>query len=162
MADTPTSAERETGALSPSVEHAVLVVQQPRRLEAMLVEIGDISEEAPTHVSEEGTSSGGAKGSQKSTVASHISPREHAIANLPPPPTMQKELQKHIQGEVKKLRREANRIVRLSRPGAAFRLNLIYTRIRSLRKLLSELWEASYETFRRLFIRIFIDKQPVL
>ncbi len=75
---------------------------------------------------------------------------------------MQKQLEKHITTEVKKLRKEAMHIARLSRPGAAHRLNVLYARIRNLNSLLSELLQASYDIIQRFFIRVFIDKQQIL
>jgi hypothetical protein len=75
---------------------------------------------------------------------------------------VQNKLAQHIQNEVRMLRREAGKVTRLSHPGAAYKLTLIYARIRRLNALLTELWDASYEVLKRLFIRVFIDRQPIL
>ena len=88
--------------------------------------------------------------------------REQAIAHLPPQKVMQEKLSKKIVEEVRVLRRQIHQIPASGKPGAAFKLNKLYARIRRLNGLLHELAEAAYEVLRRLFIRVFIDEQPVL
>ena len=90
------------------------------------------------------------------------SPRDLAIANLPQPIIMQKQLERHIRTEIKKLNKEAKRIARMSKPGAAYYLNELYSRIRRLNSLLHELFEASLDIMKRLYVRVFIDKQPII
>ncbi|MDD5751062.1 MAG: hypothetical protein PHS73_00905 [Candidatus Peribacteraceae bacterium] len=90
------------------------------------------------------------------------SPREQALASLPVQKVMQEKLSGKIVEEVRALRRQIRHIPATGKPGAAFRLNKLYTRIRRLNGLLHELAEASYEVLRRLFIRVFVDEQPVL
>lgn len=161
MATAPISPEREHSThVSP--EHTMLIVQQPRKLEAILAEIEHLSETAPTKIAEDGGATTGNPRTATGKSPPSLSPREHALANLPPAALMQRHLQKHIHEEMKKLRREAGHVVHPSKPGAAFQLNCIYARIRRLSALLAEIWEASYEVLRRMFIRIFIDKQTTL
>lgn len=74
---------------------------------------------------------------------------------------MQKQLAEHIRVEVKKLRKQALQISRMSRPGAAYKLNELYARIRHLNAILAELFEASMDVLKRLFVRVFIDKQTI-
>ncbi|MDD5623780.1 MAG: hypothetical protein PHI23_03665, partial [Candidatus Peribacteraceae bacterium] len=91
-----------------------------------------------------------------------ISPREQAILNLPSPEAMQTKLRQKIHMEVKQLHKQIHSISRVSKPGNAFKLNLLYARIRRLNGLLAELVEASFEVLKRLFVRVFIDEQPIL
>ena len=75
---------------------------------------------------------------------------------------MQKQLEQHIRSEVKKLRKQARTIARIGKPGAAYHLNNLYARIHHLNALLAAILEASYDVLKRLFIRVFIDRQPIL
>lgn len=147
------------------------VVSQPVKIEShlnsqlgsFLEDINRISESSaggPGEQWSDGSGSQGTTGSQAQTVA--VSARDQAIANLPIPVVMQKDLEKHIRDEVKKLRKQAQGIARMNKPGAAYHLNILYTRIRHLNALLSEIVEASYDVLKRLFIRVFIDRQPIL
>lgn len=90
-----------------------------------------------------------------------MSARDLAIANLPPAKAMQKELEKHIKEEVKKLRKQAKTVTRIGQPGGAHRLTLLYRQIRHLNSLLSALWDTSVDVLKRLFVRVFIDKQSI-
>ena len=128
----------------------------------ILEEVNRISESAAAGPGEKWSGGGTAAAAATGGSSATVSARQQAIAHLPAPQVMQKELEKHITTEVKKLRKEAMKIARLSRPGAAHRLNLLYARIRSLNSLLSELLQASYEVIQRFFIRVFIDKQQIL
>ena len=75
---------------------------------------------------------------------------------------MQRELGRYIRKEIKTLRKEVRRqAFRASKPGAAHQLNQLYSKIRRLNTLLSELMEASVDVLKRVFIRVFIDKQSI-
>ena len=88
--------------------------------------------------------------------------RDQAIANLPPAPKMQADLQTHITKEMKTVRKTIKKSSKnIGKPGAACKLNELYARIRRLENILRELLEASIEVIERLYIRIFIDKQAV-
>jgi len=100
---------------------------------------------------------------QTGTVQGEQSARAQAIANIPDAPEMRKELSNYIQKEIKTLRKEVRRATfRMYKPGSAHSLNELYSKMRRLNSLLSELMEASVDVLKRLFIRIFIDKQKVL
>ena len=132
------------------------------QLGGILEEVNRISEQASENAKEDWSSTKATATQQGSAGQASSSQRQQAIASIPEPPIMQKQLEKHIRAEVKKLRRQAKTISRISHPGAAHRLNQLYAHIRRLNALLSELVEASYEALKRLFIRVFIDKQPIL
>jgi hypothetical protein len=69
----------------------------------------------------------------------------------------------HVEKEVQSLEKQARRLAKWSwKKGTAHQLNELYSRIRRLNSLLSSLVEASYEMMKRLYIRIFIDHQPIL
>jgi hypothetical protein len=144
------------------------VVSQPTKLDLggqlgpLLAEIGRISESSPSGPSNDGPSGGG--GSMQTSgsgSAPVVSARDLAIANLPAPKVMQKQLEDHIRTEIKKLRKQAKTIARINQPGGAYRLNMLYMRIHHLNALLHELLHSSVEVVKRLFIRVFVDKQTV-
>ncbi len=158
----PTEGSLEKGrALEPSAR-PMLPVTQPEKLRSMLEVVGTMGRvtEAVTEVSS--AYAGGASGAQTGGTQATLSDRARAIANLPAAPIMQRELEKHIKQEIKVLRKQVRRISsRPGRPGAAHKLNQLYAQIRRLNGLLSDLLDASYEILKRLFIRIFVDKQTV-
>lgn len=159
----PSSPEKiQTQALSREQQN--LIVAQPEKLGSLLEAIENLTgpREVPTEKQGEHGGGGSIAGTLTATTAHTIlSPRDLAIANLPLQEKMQRALHKHIEAEVRKLRREASRLT-ASRPGTAFRLNQIYANIRRLNKLLLELFHTSYETLKHFFIRVFIDRQPIL
>lgn len=154
----------ERGPVSaPSIESKALIVSQPKRLEGLLMEINTLGGEAIRETSAGGPSStwtGGAGDGAQGTTG--VSPRDQAIARIPADRVMRSALERHIEVEIRTLRSQAQRLTRLARPGAAFRLNALYARIRRLSGLLREFLNASADTIRRVFIRVFIDKQPIL
>lgn len=153
-------------------ETAPSVVSQPVKIESQLSgqlgsfleDINKMSESSPSGPGEQWSDgSGKAVTTAAQTGGSTgMSARDQAIANIPAPAMMQKELEKHIREEVKKLRKQAKQIARIGKPGAAFHLNQLYTRIRHLNALLAEILEASYDVLKRLFVKVFIDKQSIL
>lgn len=164
----PSTPEKNIGA--PKLpESAPSRVVQPVKLDlsvqlgSILEQVNLISENAADNPAEQWSGSPGTTTSARTTSATTaVSARQQAIANIPAPAVMQKELEKHIRSEVKHLRKQAQNIARISHPGAAYRLNEIYAKIRKLNALLSELLEASYEVVKRFFIRVFVDRQPIL
>ncbi|MBU0767043.1 hypothetical protein KKF55_04685 [Patescibacteria group bacterium] len=97
------------------------------------------------------------------TAQAGQSARDQAIAAIPAERLIRKQIAKHIEKEVKTLRKEVRRAThRASRPGTAHHLNDLYARIRRLNSLLATMLGASYDVAKRLFIRVFIDKQPIL
>ena len=90
------------------------------------------------------------------------SARAKAIANLPEPDMMKKEIGKYIQKEIKSLRKQVRRrAFRASKPGSAHQMNEMYAKIRRLNNLFAELMESSVDVLKRIFIRIFVDKQSI-
>jgi len=144
-------------ASSPEAQRKLAVFQPGRivELNALLVTLGSVQ-----RISD---GSGSWTGGQQNgtTDEKTLSPRAHAIAALPVQAAMQKQLQEHIEQEIKELSKSAKRIAKLNRPGGAYKLNELYKRIRLLNGLIASIVEASYDVVKRLFIRVFIDKQPV-
>ncbi len=126
------------------------------------LEMGNIGESTgeDTSARDLGGAGGGFVATGSSTTT--VSARDLAIANLPVAPVMQKQLEAHIEEEVKKLRRQAKQVSRISTPGAAYHLTKIYARIRQFHTLLAALLDAGVEVVKRFFIRVFIDRQPIL
>lgn len=144
-------------------ETVSLVVTQPDKLGSILDSINRITEKTASGPANDGPMGGGTQGSQTGGAKQQgPSPRDQAIAAIPAPMIVQTKLAQHIQKEVRQLRREAGRITRLGQPGSAYQLTILYARIRRLNALLNELFEASFDVLKRLFIRVFIDKQPIL
>jgi hypothetical protein len=158
----------EAGPLVPAQpEAAPARVNQPltmsNQLQEFLSGLDVISETSPGGPGEHwtgGAPSGGMT-AQAGGQASGTSPRDQAIANLPAPAVMQKEIAKHIKVEIKKLRREAKRIARVGQPGGAYHLVQLYGKIHRLNALLKEIFDSSLEVIKRIYVRIFIDRQPI-
>lgn len=153
-------------AAAPDIPSAAVntVIHQPNRVDlaAFLDGIGQFTENVNDKPSGDWSGSGGSVASATTGQAqTSMSPRDQAIANLPIPVVMQKELEQHIREEVKKLRKQAQSIAAMSRPGGAYKLNQLYARIRHLNAILASLFEASVEVVKRLFIRVFVDKQSI-
>lgn len=163
MAVPAPSSPEQTNIAAPSQEQHALIVAQPEKLGNLLDAIENLAGPRETSSEKTGENGGGAVSSPATgaTVHATLSPRDHALANLPPQEKLQIALRTHIHAEVQRLRREASRLT-TSRPGTAHRINQIYANIRRLNKLLGELFHASYETLKHFFIRVFIDRQPIL
>lgn len=166
MSLTPPSNERETPTPHAADKKTGLVVLQPNKLEGILQEINSLSIDAK--VSERSSEdrstdmgTAGAAGAQ--TGNKRLSAREAAIAAMPAEArVLRQELEKHISLEVKSLQKEIRLAAkRVTKPGAAYRMNLLYARLRRLEGLLRQILEASYDTLKRLFVRIFIDQQKI-
>jgi hypothetical protein len=160
---TNNSLEQATAITTTPESASAGLVVQPSKVEyvAFLDGISKMTENANDNPS--GDWSGAAGGAVATTGGSQggISPREHAIAHLPIPVVMQKDLETHIRAEVKKLRKQALSIATMSHPGGAYKLNQLYARIRHMNAILASLFEASVEVIKRLYIRVFIDKQTI-
>ncbi|MEK7591485.1 MAG: hypothetical protein AAB489_04755 [Patescibacteria group bacterium] len=161
-----TPSEKSLSRPAARSEKAKLIVAQPKQIKELgllLKSIEGLAQRVGESTGEDMSADLGATGAPATaTGAKRASPRDQSIASLPEPAIMKEQLEKHIEKEVKKLTREAKKIARLARPGAAFSLNELYARIRRLNALLHELIEASVEIIRRLFIRVFVDKQPII
>jgi hypothetical protein len=150
----PSQPERSAATLQPGKVDA---------MKALLLEVNDIVGEAnPSKPGEQWSggcqvaTTGGAQAAQT------VSWRDQAIAAIPAPQIMQKQLEGHIEEEINVLRKQASQITDLRKPGAAHRFNELQSKIHRLNALLSGLLEASYEVLKRIFIRVFIDKQTIL
>lgn len=140
-------------------EQQVIAVAQPQKLEGLLDTIELLNTVSERIGESKSGDLGGGSGSQKS-AKSQQSERELAIASLPDTPIMQQQLEKYIRTEVKTLRKELRKASKFTtKPGSAHQLNTIYARIRRLNGILQQLLSASVEIVKRLYIRIFIDKQ---
>lgn len=148
-----------------SGENKNLVVTQPEKFEGLLETISlmdKVSERIGEDTSGDLGGGGGTSGSAQGDDDDGLSLRARAIANMPDTPEMRRELGNYIQTEIKVLRKEVRkRAFRASKPGSAHQLNELYSKIRRLNSLLSELMEASVDVLKRLFIKVFIDKQSI-
>lgn len=166
-------ASPEKGAdMQRSPEAAHESVSQPTKVVALQTQVEGLGEfvDQINKISEKSSSSAGEQwsggtGTQAAVAtagqAKAMSARDMAIANLPSPQAMQKELEKHIKEEVKNLRKQAKNVTRIGQPGGAHRLTLLYRQIRHLNSLLSAIWDTSMDVVKRLFIRVFVDKQSI-
>ncbi|MDP7069365.1 MAG: hypothetical protein QF815_02455 [Candidatus Peribacteraceae bacterium] len=146
-----------------STETKNLVVTQPDKFQGLLETITlmdkvseSMGEDKSGDLGGGGTGGGSAQGDQSQSA------RAQAIANIPDTPEMREELAKYIQKEIKVLRKQVRKkTFKMSKPGAAHSRNELYSQIRRLNSLLAELIEASVEVLKRLFIRVFVDKQSI-
>lgn len=155
----------EKGLLAPSgAPERSQSVLQPGKAEglAMLVaEINNLPGETTTEDAASDWPSSGGAGMTAQGAQQGSSARDQALANLPVPAQMQKQLEAHIRSEVKELRKQTKLIIRSRKPGSAYALVQIYAKIRHLNALLADLLEASYDVLKRLFVKVFIDRQPI-
>ncbi|MEK7563746.1 MAG: hypothetical protein AAB544_05145 [Patescibacteria group bacterium] len=163
-----TSSAPESGkALSRGAESApALIVTQPPKVEMLLdalAAIDKISERVGEDRSADMGGGGGAMAKKGDDTSAAATARNQKIANLPAQEVMRLELQKQIEKEVAELHTEVKKAKkRLTRPGAAYKLNTLYGRIRKLNSLIAELFDAAYDVVKRLFIKVVIDRQKVL
>ena len=148
----------ETTAEAPAP--APVLVTQPEKITGLLELIDGFVSENVTEDKSQDMGGGSSTGDDDSST--QPSPREIALQNLPPAPQMQKKVAEHIETRIVRLRKEVKRIERLSKKGSAYRLSALYARLRFLNTLLTSIWKASETTIRRLFIRVFIDKQKIM
>lgn len=166
MANSPSLPEAAPAAIK-SIETSKLIVRQPTKL-AELTSLLETFENLSARVSEKsgedrsGDMGGGGGGSGQGSAKP--SARDAAIAAMPAATQQQKRLEKHIRDEIRKLDRQAKLAAMgsISKPGSAHALNDLYAKIRRLNGLLSEILEASVEVLKRLYIRVFIDRQQIL
>lgn len=141
-----------------------LVVSQPQKLEGLLETITLLDKVSETITGKPASwKSGSGTAAGQGDDDSAPSPRDIAIANLPETAVMREQLTQHIEAEVKHLQKQVGAIARrVSKPGTAYKLNLLYARIRRLNGLLAHIAEAAYDMLKRLFIRVVIDRQSVV
>lgn len=164
------NASPEKAPLSPKPSGPERVVQPaPVKIEGLAqfleavnsLEVGKVGETMTEDTSARDAGGGGG-GFAAAAAARGMSARDFAIANLPTPHNMQRQLEQHIREEVKKLRKQAHHVAKVHGPGAAYHLNKLYARIRQLNNLLGVIFDAGMEVLKRFFIRVFIDRQPIL
>lgn len=160
------SSEKAHMSSSPekATENRLIVTQPPKMKELgqVLDAIDNLAQRVSERSSEDVSGDLGSSGGSSGTGQKRASPRDAAIALMPTAPAvLQAELAKHIEQEIKQLERKVSRAGAMSKAGGAYELNELYARIRKLRSLLREIVEASVDLLKRLFIRVFIDKQPI-
>ncbi len=164
MGKAPANPEKGKQLTESKESQSALIVEQPQKLEGLIETInllGNISERMGEDKS--GDMGGGGGKGKGAKAAKGASPRDQAIKSIPTEKVIKKQLAKHIEKEVKSLRKEVRKAARkAAKSGNAHAINELYARIRRLNSLLASLMEASYEVVKRLFIRVFIDKQPIL
>lgn len=159
------SKNKETGSDTPeSTEAKHLVVTQPDKFQGLLETISlmdKVSERLGEDHSGDMGGGGSAQGSNQGDDGT-TSARAAAIATIPDAPEMRKSLGAYIQKEIKILRKEARKeTFRSSKPGSAHHINDLYSKIRRLNTLFVELMETSVDALKRLFIKVFVDKQSL-
>lgn len=147
-----------------SAEAKHLVVTQPDKFQGLLETISlmdKVSERLGEDNSGDIGGAGGTSGGQGKDDGT-TSTRAAAIENIPDTPEMRKHLGTYIQKEIKVLRKLARKkSFHASKPGSAHQINDLYSKIRRLNTLFTELMETSVDALRRLFIKVFIDKQSL-
>ena len=151
-----------------SVETKRLIVGQPAKmveLNKLLDTFDNLSARVGERTSEDssgdlGGAGAGATAGQQG--AQGKSARDLAIQKIPMPEIMQQKLALHIRQETRRLERLARQAARRTGPGSAHQLNAVYAKIRRLHALVYEILDASLEVLKRLFVRVFIDQQPIL
>lgn len=149
---------------APIVSTARLTVMQPEKLGDLLNTISlidKISERSSGGPANDFTTSSGASGGTKQDDTQSV--REKAIAELPSMHIMQKNLETRMNGDIKKIYKQLQTSgLKAHKPGSAYRYSVLYGKIRRLRSVMAATFSASADVIRRLYIRIFIDKQEVL
>lgn len=161
----PQLTETPSSQNAPVAATPAMIVSQPAKLEGLLETISLI-ESVTERIGENASGASGQSGAgagQQGDDDQTASPRDIAIANLPSGQVMQKKLETHIRSEIKALRKELRTAAfGVHRKGNAYKINLLYAKLRRLHSLIHELYEASIDVIKRLYIRIIIDRQPVL
>jgi hypothetical protein len=148
-----------------SVENqARLIVHQPEPMSNLLEVLGSL-ERVKERISDDksgdlGGSSGGGGSSQ--AAKDDVSIRDKAIASLPSDIVMRDKMKKHLRREVKELERSISRASKSTKQGGAYTLNELYARIRKIQGLIFELIDATTDLVKRLYIKMFIDRQKVV
>ncbi len=149
-----------------SIESSKLTVRQPAKLAeltSLLETFDNLSQRVSETTGEDRSGDmGGAGGGATAGGQTGQSARDLAIARMPAEAGMRTQLESHIRKEMHQLENQAKAFVGSTTPGSAHKLNELYARIRRLNALLNQIVEASLDLLRRLYIRVFIDSQPIL
>lgn len=167
MADLKLSETARPSSGPEKAPESKLIVTQPpkmKELGQLLETLDGLAQRVSERNSEDASGDLGGSGSVGGqTGQRRASSRDVAIALMPTAPVvLQQKLAEHIEQEVRKLERELRALKRVTKAGGAFEMNELYRRIRKLRSLLRELMEASVDLLKRLYIRVFVDKQSIL
>jgi hypothetical protein len=152
--------------VSSGAESKALRVVQPRQLEELgqiLETIDALNMRVSEKQGEDRSGDMGGAGMARSSGAgtTGTSARDELIAAMPSMPIVRKKLEKHIQQEIRELKKKAE-AGSLKRAGGAHALNELYSRIRRLQSLLRDLWDATSDVLKRLYVRVFVDKQTII
>ncbi len=165
MADLNSSEKAQTRSPEKVSESRLTVTQPPKMKELgqLLETLEGLTQRVSERTGEDSSSDMGSGGSSGSSGGQRrASPRDAAIALMPAAPAvLQQKLAEHIEGEIKRLEESIRKTRSVTREGGAFELNELYSRMRKLRGLMREILQASVDLLKRLFIRVFIDKQPL-
>lgn len=156
-----TTTAPESVASAPS---KALIVSQPEKLEGLLETINLMNMVSERMGEDASHDLGGSSGTTGSVTGDDqpISARDQAIAAMPTIPVMQKELAEHILQTIKDLRYDIKKqTAKGGKAGSAYKLNESFKRMRRLQRFLGDLLHASADVLRRIYIRVFIDKQPL-
>ncbi|MEQ1849748.1 MAG: hypothetical protein ABL890_04120 [Candidatus Peribacteraceae bacterium] len=140
------------------------VVYQPPKLKE-IVEIIDLMGHVATRVREDNAgdwTGATATASGSGTQQDGSSARSQAIARAPSIPVMQKELIRHLEKEMRMIRKQAKAVSSSRGRGSAYLLNELYKKLRRLRELARQILGASAEVIKRFYISVFIDRQPLV
>ncbi len=148
-------------------DNAPAFVFQPQKLTEivdMIDLMGSISERVREDNSgDTGGAGGGTAGATQGTGgAKTTSPRDIALANLPVPQVMQQKLIKHVKSEIHALEKQVGSLSHSNSKGSAFMLTELYKKIRRMHSMIDDMFRASADMVRRLYIAVFVDRQPLL
>jgi hypothetical protein len=147
----------EQGSKAPNV------VYQPPKLNE-IVEIINVMGNVSTKVREDnaGDWTGAAAQTSGQTGQAGTSARDLAIKRAPSIPVMQQQLIKHLENEMKIIKKQAKAVSRSNARGSAYLLSELYKKLRRLSELISQIAHASADVIKRFYISVFIDKQPMV
>lgn len=163
----PTKTNIESGPMmSPeNVSSTPNIVYQPPKL-TQIVEIIDLMGNVGTKVREDNAGDWTGASAQlaggRSGTGDDTSVRDQKIAKAPPVPVMQKQLIRHLEKEMKKVRKQTRAVSRSRAQGSAYLLNELYKKLRRLSELASQILTASADVIKRFYVSVFIDHQPMV
>jgi|GEM_PF-412182 len=141
------------------------VVYQPPKL-TQIVEIIDLMGTVATRVREDNagdwTGASGSQSGASSGTGDDTSTRDQAIAKAPSIPVMQKQLIKHLEQEMKTIKKQVRLVSSSKARGSAYLLNELYKKLRRMSELVSQILGASAEVIKRFYVSVFIDHQPMV
>lgn len=137
-----------------------LAVHQPEKMKDLLALLEIL--EGVTEQVKGVQPAGGGTAAAGDDGAAQASVRASAIAHLPDTAVMQEKLVSALETEVRRLQQRSRVLARRLQRGSAYTLNEVYARIRKIRALILEILSAAREVIERLYVRLFIDGQPIV